>query len=252
MQTPPHYAPALPRGRTGGRAALTLCGRTRRARRGRTCCRAHRDERIGAWDATASPARVRAATARRARSSASARAGRFCPSARPGRFCPSARPGRSCRSDPSARYSRLHRRRASARCCQLPPAGPSAPTGRASQSRRVSTTMPQTARPGTARPGTAQAGRARAGTARAGRGANAHGAVPLPAIGLAAVLRPLSTGCCGSAARGTAPRGQAVRVLSAASRPSSATEVSRILNFCTLPVTVIGNSSVIRTYRGIL
>ena len=36
---------------------------------------------------------------------------------------------------------------------------------------------------------------------------------------------------------------QAVSILVAPSRPSSATEVSRILNFCTLPVTVIGNSS---------
>ena len=198
MQTPPHYAPALPRGRTGGRAALTLCGRTRRARRGRTCCRAHRDERIGAWDATASPARVRAATARRARSSASARAGRFCPSARPGRFCPSARPGRSCRSDPSARYSRLHRRRASARCCQLPPAGPSAPTGRASQSRRVSTTMPQTARPGTARPGTAQAGTAQAGTAQAGTaraGTARAGTARAGAVLAGTVLTGHRTGC---------------------------------------------------------
>ena len=41
--------------------------------------------------------------------------------------------------------------------------------------------------------------------------------------------------------------GQAVSCWSAAVRPSSATEVSRILNFCTLPVTVIGNSSVNRT-----
>ncbi len=49
---------------------------------------------------------------------------------------------------------------------------------------------------------------------------------------------------------GRAPRtraAQAVRVLLAASRPSSPTEVSRILNFCTLPVTVIGNSWVKRT-----
>jgi hypothetical protein len=36
---------------------------------------------------------------------------------------------------------------------------------------------------------------------------------------------------------------QAVWVRSAVSRPSSATEVSRILNFWTLPVTVMGNSS---------
>jgi hypothetical protein len=36
---------------------------------------------------------------------------------------------------------------------------------------------------------------------------------------------------------------QAVRVPAASSRPSSAIEVSRILNFCTLPVTVMGNSS---------
>lgn len=40
---------------------------------------------------------------------------------------------------------------------------------------------------------------------------------------------------------------QAVRVWLAASRPSSETEVSRILNFCTLPVTVMGNSPVTRT-----
>ena len=72
----------------------------------------------------------------------------------------------------------------------------------------------------------------------------------VPAIGLAAVLRSLRTGLSGGgsgSARGTAQRGQAVRVLPADSRPSSATEVSRILNFCTLPVTVIGKSSVIRT-----
>jgi hypothetical protein len=43
------------------------------------------------------------------------------------------------------------------------------------------------------------------------------------------------------------PRIQAVRVWLAASRPSSLTEVSRILNFCTLPVTVMGNASVTRT-----
>ena len=41
--------------------------------------------------------------------------------------------------------------------------------------------------------------------------------------------------------------GQAVLVWLAASRPSSAIDVSRILNFWTLPVTVIGNSSVNRT-----
>jgi len=40
---------------------------------------------------------------------------------------------------------------------------------------------------------------------------------------------------------------QAVRVAAAAARPSSETEVSRILNFWTLPVTVMGNSSVTRT-----
>ena len=40
---------------------------------------------------------------------------------------------------------------------------------------------------------------------------------------------------------------QAVRVWLAASRPSSETDVSRILNFCTLPVTVIGKLSVTRT-----
>ena len=33
----------------------------------------------------------------------------------------------------------------------------------------------------------------------------------------------------------------------ASSRPSSVIDVSRILNFCTLPVTVIGKSSVNRT-----
>jgi hypothetical protein len=36
---------------------------------------------------------------------------------------------------------------------------------------------------------------------------------------------------------------QAVLASAAVSRPSSAMETSRILNFCTLPVTVIGNSS---------
>jgi hypothetical protein len=36
---------------------------------------------------------------------------------------------------------------------------------------------------------------------------------------------------------------QAVLVPAAASRPSSSTEVSRILNFCTLPVTVMGKAS---------
>jgi hypothetical protein len=46
--------------------------------------------------------------------------------------------------------------------------------------------------------------------------------------------------------------GYAVSVLAAASRPSSLMDASRILNFCTLPVTVIGNSPVIRRYRGIL
>ncbi len=35
-------------------------------------------------------------------------------------------------------------------------------------------------------------------------------------------------------------------------RPSSLVEISRILNFCTFPVTVIGNSSLIRMYRGTL
>ncbi len=35
----------------------------------------------------------------------------------------------------------------------------------------------------------------------------------------------------------------AVRCFSARSSPSSATAISRILNFCTLPVTVVGNSS---------
>jgi len=44
----------------------------------------------------------------------------------------------------------------------------------------------------------------------------------------------------------------AVGVWLTASRPSSTTEVCRILNFCTLPVTVIGKLSVTRTYRGIL
>ncbi len=47
-------------------------------------------------------------------------------------------------------------------------------------------------------------------------------------------------------------RDQAVVVPAASSRPSSATEVSRILNFWILPVTVIGNSLVYRKYRGIL
>ena len=42
-------------------------------------------------------------------------------------------------------------------------------------------------------------------------------------------------------------RGQAVGWPAASCRPSSATEVSRILNFCTLPVTVIGKPSVNRT-----
>jgi len=48
----------------------------------------------------------------------------------------------------------------------------------------------------------------------------------------------------GDAARLRArPDPQAVGVPAADSRPSSATDVSRILNFCTLPVTVMGNSS---------
>jgi hypothetical protein len=47
----------------------------------------------------------------------------------------------------------------------------------------------------------------------------------------------------GSGAGAGASSAQAVRVRSAASRPSSATEVSRILNFCTLPVTVMGKAS---------
>jgi hypothetical protein len=56
--------------------------------------------------------------------------------------------------------------------------------------------------------------------------------------------------------QGPRPQGltepQAVRVWLAASRPSSATDVSRILNFCTLPVTVIGKSWEKRTYLGTL
>ena len=46
--------------------------------------------------------------------------------------------------------------------------------------------------------------------------------------------------------------GQAVVVLAASSSPSSVIDVSRILNFWILPVTVIGNSLVYRRYRGIL
>jgi hypothetical protein len=46
--------------------------------------------------------------------------------------------------------------------------------------------------------------------------------------------------------------GQAVGARSASPRSSSLTETSRMMNFCTLPVTVIGKSSVIRRYRGIL
>jgi hypothetical protein len=46
--------------------------------------------------------------------------------------------------------------------------------------------------------------------------------------------------------------GQAVRVALAAARPSSPIDVSRILNFCTFPVTVIGKSPVNRTYFGTL
>ena len=45
---------------------------------------------------------------------------------------------------------------------------------------------------------------------------------------------------------------QAVAVSLAACRPSSVIDTSRILNFCTLPVTVIGNSLVNRTYLGTL
>ncbi len=40
---------------------------------------------------------------------------------------------------------------------------------------------------------------------------------------------------------------QAVEIWFADSSPSSAIDVSRILNFCTLPVTVIGKSGVTRT-----
>ncbi len=46
---------------------------------------------------------------------------------------------------------------------------------------------------------------------------------------------------------GPAPAGQAVLARAAACRPSSAMETSRILNFCTFPVTVIGKSLVNRT-----
>ena len=48
------------------------------------------------------------------------------------------------------------------------------------------------------------------------------------------------------------PARYAVSTWLAASSPSSAIDVSRILNFCTLPVTVIGKPSVTRTYRGTL
>jgi uncharacterized protein (TIGR00369 family) len=45
---------------------------------------------------------------------------------------------------------------------------------------------------------------------------------------------------------------QAVSIRAAFSSPSSATLISRISTLRTLPVTVIGNSPTIRTYRGIL
>jgi hypothetical protein len=47
-------------------------------------------------------------------------------------------------------------------------------------------------------------------------------------------------------ARAPAPGGHAVGVRSASPRSSSPMETSRITNFCTFPVTVIGKSSVIR------
>jgi len=64
---------------------------------------------------------------------------------------------------------------------------------------------------------------------------------------------PLLRGRVGRMSAGQSFRSpQAVLVAAAPSSPSSATEISRILNFCTLPVTVRGNSSVSRRYRGIL
>src|SRR5215813_5332205 len=52
--------------------------------------------------------------------------------------------------------------------------------------------------------------------------------------------------------RGERTRPQAVCTPAAGARPSSTIEISRILNFWIFPVTVIGNSAVNRTYRGIL
>jgi len=44
----------------------------------------------------------------------------------------------------------------------------------------------------------------------------------------------------------------AVSIAAAASRPRSSISISRIRNFCTLPVTVSGKASTKRTWRGVL
>ena len=65
---------------------------------------------------------------------------------------------------------------------------------------------------------------------------------------IAAPAGPARAGGAGTGRRGrhgpVTDRDQAVEVPAASSRPSSAIEVSRILNFWILPVTVIGNSLV--------
>src|SRR5215831_1970497 len=68
----------------------------------------------------------------------------------------------------------------------------------------------------------------------------------------AAGVRPTRGGRAGPGCDSEPRLRYAVLALLASSRPSSVIDVSRILNFCTLPVTVIGNSAVSRTYRGIL
>ncbi len=64
--------------------------------------------------------------------------------------------------------------------------------------------------------------------------------------GLAVVAARLAVTLDGVFAPVAGRTAQAVRVAAAAARPSSEIEVSRILNFWTLPVTVMGNSSVTR------
>ena len=58
-------------------------------------------------------------------------------------------------------------------------------------------------------------------------------------------IRPRSTagGSVGVLCRSADPAGYAVAIAAASPSPSSSIAVSRILNFCTLPVTVIGNES---------